>query len=147
MSKRALSLALLLACALGSLGAQEISSPQRPASNENRSEVKAPYLFNMRGRRDPFINPNAWQTSGSKAFDVTLLELKGIVEVNGAKAVLFVRATDKAVFTLRGQRLFGADGKAVPGVMGRALDKGRVQLRQGEQSLIFSAFRAAKRKF
>lgn len=150
MRRIALLLAVWTVLAPGSLRCQESSAPELPLSiveDARANGLKAPYLFNLRGRRDPFVNSNQWRSAGSKAFDVTLLELKGTLEVNGAKAVLFVRATDRAVFTLRGQRLFGADGKAVAGVSGRIFDNHQVQLRQGEQSLNFGAFRKVKRKF
>ncbi len=130
--------------------AVESSSSELPASSRSESRfnnIKAPYLFNMRGRRDPFVNPAQWQSAGDKVFSITGLEYKGTIEVNGSAAVLLVRAQDRAQFSLRGSRLFGADGKAVPGVSGRLLPNKEVRLRQGEQTLNFSAFRAAKRKF
>lgn len=144
-----LGLGLMLA-PVAVVRAVESSSSELPsaAPSEPRfNAIKAPYLFNMRGRRDPFINPAQWQSAGDKVFNITGLEYKGTIEVNGSSAVLFVRAQDRAQFSLRGSRLFGADGKAVPGVTGRLLPNKEVRLRQGEQTLNFSAFRAAKRKF
>ena len=42
-------------------------------------------------------------------------------------------------FTLRGGKLYGAGQKAVPNVTGRILPQGQVVLKQGEETLAFSA--------
>lgn len=137
--------AVLASCAW----AVEISSPDGPASGtvDRRPAVLKPaYLFNMRGRRDPFVNVNQWTTAGSGVFNISALQFKGLIEVEGLSTALFVNTNDRAMYTLRGNRLYAANDKPVPGVSGRMLDKGQVRLRQGDLSLNYSAIRAAKRK-
>lgn len=143
---------MILAPMLGlamALPAVESTAPEGPLpeqADRRPSVLKPAYLFNMRGRRDPFINVNQWATAGSGIFSISALVFKGFIEVDGFSSALFVNSSDRAMYTLRGNRLFAANDKPVPGVSGRMLDKGQVRLRQGELSLNYSATRTVKRK-
>ena len=148
---RIVSLAVLVAMmALGGpTGALERSSPDGPQdhpADDLASMLKPHYLFNMRGRRDPFDNVNRWRSAGTNVFNITTLGFKGLIEVNGQASALFISSNDKAVYTLRGSQLFGANDRVLPGVSGRILNEKEVRLKQGELTLNFSALRAPKRK-
>lgn len=139
----------LLALAPAAAVALEHSAPDDPQAapaDLHNSMLKPRYLFNMRGRRDPFINVTRLATAGSAGLVISSLQFKGVIGVEGATAALFVSVNDRALYTLRGNRLYGSGEKAVPGVSGRMLSDREVRLRQGELVLNFSAIRAAKRK-
>jgi hypothetical protein len=139
--------ALLLAG--GILPALERSSPdmdQERQADQRVSVLKPLHLFSMRGRHDPFVNVTGWQSAGSAAFNITSLLFKGLMEVDGQGSALFTNSTDKAIFILRGNQLFGTNDRLIPGVTGRILNQKEVRLRQGELTLTYSALRTAKRK-
>ena len=144
-----LTLLLLTALVATSALAVETSSPEGPSSatvDRRPAVLRPPYLFSMRGRRDPFINVNQWASAGSGIFNISALQFKGLIEVDGLSTALFVNSSDRAMYTLRGNRLYAANDKPVPGVSGRLLEKGQVRLRQGDVSLNYSAVRTTKRK-
>jgi hypothetical protein len=120
----------------------------QPRPGDQRVSVLKPlHLFSMRGRRDPFRDTALWSPAGAADFNISGLMLKGFIEVDGQSIALFVSIYDRAAYTLRGGQLFGANQKAVPGVVGRIISKGKeARLRQGELSLTFSALRESKRK-
>lgn len=133
----------------GALMAVERSSAdvsQARQADQRLSMLKPRYLFNMRGRHDPFVNVNRWAPAGSNIFNISSLDFKGMIEVDGQASALFVSINDKAIYTLRGSQLFGSNDKALAGVSGRILNEKEVRLRQGEMTLNFSALRAPKRK-
>jgi hypothetical protein len=137
---------LMVNAALPALERSSSDSVQARQVEQRVSVLKPLYLFNMRGRKDPFANVNSWQPAGSNIFSISGLDFKGLMEVDGQSSALFVSVNDKAVFTLRGSRLFGSNDKAVAGVSGRIMNEKEVRLRQGEITLNFSALRAPKRK-
>ena len=105
--------------------AVERSSPEgaQPAVVGSRPSMLQPlYLFNMRGRRDPFVNVLGWSSDGSGIFNISALQFKGVIEVDGQTSALFVATTDRAAYTLRGSRLFGSNDKPVAGVSGRFIN-------------------------
>jgi hypothetical protein len=151
MAPRRKFLALVLGCFLfgGSAQGLERSSLDRPdehPSDGTLAALKPSYLFNMRGRQDPFVNVNQWLSAGSTGFNITGLEFKGFIVVDGQTTALFVSASDRALYTLRGSRLYGASDTVVSGVTGRLIGDKEIRLRQGETTLNFSAIRAPKRK-
>jgi hypothetical protein len=143
---RPLAFVLLLALAAPA-PALERSAAEAPGSAGEVSGPRPRLLFNMRGRRDPFVNLSDWKPRGSLQFNITGLEFKGVIEVDGSVAALFINSDDRILYTLRGNRLYGSSQKPVPGVTGRLIDGKGAALRQGELSLAFSAKRVAKRKF
>ncbi len=150
--RRAAWLILILTLVLGGKGkleAVETSSTdgfQGKQTDTRASSLKPSYLFNMRGRRDPFTNVSGWLSAGATVFNISGLEFKGMVGVDGQTSALFVARADRAMYTLRGSHLYGANDKPVAGVSGRFLNEKEVRLRQGELTLNFSAVRAPKRK-
>jgi hypothetical protein len=144
--RRALLVLTLLAAGLGAL---ERSSPEGEASgpvDRRPSTLRPLVVFNMRGRRDPFATTTLWDPAGAGPVSISDLQLKGVIQVGGQMTALFVDSSDRASFTLRGSRLFGANDKPLAGVSGRFTGPKEVRLQQGELSLNFSALRAPKRK-
>ena len=141
-----LCLGLLVPGAVRALEHSSQDSPQDHGDNANAA-LKPSYLFNMRGRHDPFVNVYRWVSAGSSSsFNISSLAFKGLITVDGQITALFVSSNDRALYTLRGSRLYGANDKAVPGVSGRLIGDKEIRLRQGELALNFSALRAPKRK-
>jgi hypothetical protein len=142
----ALGLLLLPGATAFALEHSSQDSPGDHGDNVNAA-LKPSYLFSMRGRHDPFINLYRWVSAGSQsAFNISLLAFKGLITVDGQVTALFVSSNDRALYTLRGSRLYGANDQAVPGVSGRLIGDNQIRLRQGELTLNFSALRAPKRK-
>ncbi len=142
-------LAVIVALIPAWTGALERSAadlPQAAVVDQSKSALKPQYLFNMRGRRDPFVNSARWASVGSGGFNITLLQFKGVIATEGSTTALFLSSADRALYTLRGSRLYGANDKPVPGVTGRLVSDAEARLRQGELVLNFSASRAVKRK-
>lgn len=153
MTRAGLWLALaLVALAPRALPALERASArevhERRTADADQVSLKPVFLFDMRGRKDPFV-PYALLTATAQTAGLDVREMKfgGILEVNGQKMALF-EALGKH-YTLKGGSLYGPDGAPVDGVRGRVLKdgagEGRALLVQGEQRMTFSDRRAAKR--
>ena len=152
MRRVGLALALALILAPLALPAMEMASAravhERRTADADQVSLKPVFLFDMRGRKDPFV-PYALLTATAQTGDLDVREMKfgGLLEVNGQKLALF-EALGKH-YTLKGGKLFGPDGAPVEGVRGRVLKDssgdGRALLVQGEQRMIFSDRRPSKR--
>jgi hypothetical protein len=148
---RSLTVALLLALP-GAVAALEKASPQavheRSTSDPEQVSLKPVFLFDMRGRKDPFV-PYALLTATARtgALDIREMRFGGLLEVRGQQMALFA-ALDKH-YVLKGGRLYGPDGTQVEGVRGRVtmhgVNEGQAQLEQGETRLTFSDRRVSKR--
>lgn len=122
--------------------------------DELTSTVDAPslkplFLFDMRGRKDPFLAyPLLTNSVGTpKTFDINGLMFSGTIEVGGQTAALFSDDTGKA-YSLRGNSLYDPQDKAVPGVHGGIVESGEnneVVLTQGDSKLTFSYQPPSKR--
>jgi hypothetical protein len=120
--------------------------PLSGTADARPATLRPQYVFNMRGRRDPFISSVLWETAGREAFNISDLQLKGFIRIGAQTTALFVATGDRAAYTLRGNHLYGSGDKPVAGVLGRFVGENEVRLQQGEQTLTFSALRASKRK-
>jgi hypothetical protein len=122
--------------------------------DELTSAVDAPslkplFVFDMRGRKDPFLAyALVTNTVGTpKTFDINGLVFSGTIEVGGQTAALFSDDTGKS-YSLRGNSLFDPQDKAVPGVHGGIVESGEnneVVLTQGDSKLTFSYQPPSKR--
>jgi hypothetical protein len=122
--------------------------------DELTSTVDAPslkplFLFDMRGRKDPFLAyPLLTNSVGTpKTFDINGLVFSGTIQVGGQAAALFSDDTGKA-YSLRGNSLYDPQDKAVPGVHGGIVEtdeNNEVVLTQGDSKLTFSYQPPSKR--
>jgi hypothetical protein len=154
MRSRLLFAALLLGPALsGPVQALETASAEmvRDAltSSVDSPSLKPLFLFDMRGRRDPFLAyPLLTNGVGTpKTFDINGLVFSGTIEVAGQTAALFSDDTGKA-YSLRGDSLYDPQDKAVPGVHGGITEtdqNNEVVLTQGDSRLTFSYQPPSKR--
>ncbi len=122
---------------------------ERPTSGVDAVSLKPPYLFDMRGRGDPFMAYPLLTTAvpAAKAFDVEGLQFAGLIEVRGRAVALFSDSQGRS-YLLRGGNLYAPDDRAVPGVRGgviRAGDSNKVVLVQGDRKLTFTCRRPSKR--
>lgn len=121
---------------------------ERQTSNQDQVSLKPLVLFSMRGRSDPFMAyPMMTTTASADIFSIVSLTYNGVVEVESNLVALF-RDMGGHAYTLKVDRLFGPDGKVVPGVRGRIVEAagGRdVMLEQGEHKINYTANRASKR--
>ncbi len=149
---RAAAAFLMLALAPGALAALEKAPPQavheRRTADAEQVSLKPVFLFDMRGRKDPFV-PYAVMTATAKTGGLDIREMKfgGLLQVRDQRVALFLALGMH--YTLKGGKLYGPDGALVPGVHGRVVkqgvDDGQVLLEQGEQRLLFSDRRVSKR--
>jgi hypothetical protein len=147
-----LALGLAAGLAPRALAALEKASPQavheRRTADADEVSLKPVFLFDMRGRKDPFV-PYGLMTATAKTegLDIREMTFGGLLQVRDQRVALF-QALGKH-YTLKGGLLYGPDGSQVPGIHGRVVkqgvDDGQVLLQQGEQRLIFSDRRISKR--
>jgi hypothetical protein len=149
---RAAAAFLILALAPGALPALEKASPEavheRRTADADQVSLKPVFLFDMRGRKDPFV-PYALMTATAKVagLDIREMQFGGLLQVRDQRVALFQALG--VHYTLKGGKLYGPDGALIPGVHGRVVkqgvDEGQVLLEQGEQHLLFSDRRVSKR--
>ena len=147
-----LALALAASVAPRTLAALEKASPEavheRRTADVDQVSLKPVFLFDMRGRKDPFV-PYGLLTATAKVdgLDIREMTFGGLLQVRDQRVALFM-ALGKH-YTLKGGALFGPDGAQIQGIRGRVVkqgdDDGQVLLEQGEQRLIFSDRRVSKR--
>jgi|SRR5665213_364907 len=151
-TRRRLAFILLLTASAPAM-ALEMASAQmereRSTSALGSVSLKPLFLFDMRGRRDPFMAYALLTNSvpAGKAFDINELVFSGIVAVDGKTAALFSGDGGKTYF-LRGASLFDPGDKVIPGVRGNFAESGandEVILAQGDRKLSFSYKRLSKR--
>ena len=146
------ALALAAGLAPGALAALEKASPQavheRRTADAEQVSLKPVFLFDMRGRKDPFV-PYGLMTATAKVdgLDIREMGFGGLLQVREQRVALFT-ALGKH-YTLKGGKLYGPDGAVIAGIHGRVVkqtvDDGQVLLEQGEQRLLFSDRRVSKR--
>jgi hypothetical protein len=144
---------LLVSLCSAPMWALEKASAQM-VRDELTSTVDAPslkplFLFDMRGRKDPFLAyPLLTNSVGTpKSFDINGLVFSGTIEVGGQTAALFSDDTGKA-YSLRGNGLYDPQDRSVPGVHGGIVESGEnneVILTQGDSKLTFSYQPPSKR--
>jgi len=144
---------LLVALCSAPARALEKASAQM-VRDELTSTVDAPslkpmFLFDMRGRKDPFLAyPLLTNSVGTpKTFDIKGLVFSGTIEVGGQTAALFSDDTGKA-YSLRGNSLYDPQDRSVPGVHGgivETAENNEVVLTQGDSKLTFSYQPPSKR--
>jgi|GEM_PF-2079720 hypothetical protein len=120
----------------------------RETAEAGQVSLKPVFLFNMRGRPDPFVAyPAMTATAKVPALNIAQLVFKGLMEMRGQQLALF--QFGRLTYVLKAGSLLGVDGAAVPGI-GGSVDAGRgdgtrVTLVQGERKLTYSARRSSKR--
>jgi hypothetical protein len=149
--------ALLLAAALALLGPATAQALEKQAAAQvetretaqaEQVSLKPVFLFNMRGRPDPFVAyPAMTATAKVPALNIAQLVFKGLMEMRGQQLALF--QFGRLTFVLKAGSLLGVDGAPVSGIGGSVDDDHgggtRVTLVQGERKLTYAARRSSKR--
>jgi hypothetical protein len=149
---RAFFFGALLAAAV-SLNALEKASAQmereRATSTADAVSLKPLFLFDMRGRNDPFMAypllTNA--VAAGVSFDINDLVFAGMIEVDGKSVALFTEQGGKT-YLLRGNSLYDPQDKVVDGIRGNIVESDTnndVVLVQGEHKLHYTYKRLSKR--
>jgi hypothetical protein len=144
--------ALLLV--IGLLAASQVQALERPSAQSSRARgtatldqvsIKPLVLFNMRGRKDPFMAYVLLTTTAStEYFTIAGLAYSGLLDVEGVTVALF-RDNSGNTYSLKGSFLYGPDNVPLSGVRGRILAGKKVLLEQGERRLIYSSISSSKR--
>jgi hypothetical protein len=148
----ALGLALGAASAASLLALERITPEMLRASKTSgtgAASLKPLFLFDMRGRGDPFMPYPVLGSAATpvKAFDINALVFTGTLEVDGQLAALFTDDRNRTYF-LRGNLLYDPADKVVPGVhgsMSQTETDNEVTLTQGGSKLAFTSQRVSKR--
>jgi hypothetical protein len=113
----------------------------RETSELRELSTKPLVIYSARGRQDPFVAPLVLALhQDHSSLKISELVFVGVMESHQRRVALFRSSGGREqTFTLRGGKLYGAGQKAVPNVTGRILPQGQVVLKQGEETLAFSA--------
>ena len=124
MRRALITIVLLVACGGGSVTFAE-------------EEIKVPYDFRSWGSRDPFQALQPMMVVPDLV--IHDLVLTGIIDIGGGRVAIFRRRKGPGqTYKLRGERLYGKDGRMIPAIRGRVLDEGTVLLVQGDEEIPFT---------
>jgi hypothetical protein len=95
--------------------------------------------YQVKGRRDPFVQPQAGLTHNvMNHVDIAVLRLTGVIYHPQRSLALFTtQSGPKFGYLLKGGKLFRENNQAVPGITGDILSRNEVALKQGEDRIVF----------
>lgn len=123
-------LALLL---IGTPGARGAS----PSEDEKLFKPLAQYQ--LKGRRDPFLQPQAGLAHNvMNRVDIGMLRLTGVIQhPQRALALFAVASGPKFGYLLKGGKLYRENNQPVAGITGEILSRTEVVLKQGDDRMVF----------
>jgi Tfp pilus assembly protein PilP len=125
-----LLLALTLVPAVGALGA---------SFGEDEKLFKPLTAYQTKGRRDPFVQPQAGMTRNvMNRVDIGMLHLTGVIHHPQRSLALFsVASGPKFGYLLKGGKLYRENNQPVAGITGEILSTSEVALKQGDDRMVF----------
>jgi len=109
------------------------------ASPEEESYFAPPAVYQIKGRRDPFVQPQAGMLHNVVSrMDIEVLRLTGVISHPRRSLALFTTQTGpKFGYLLKDGKLYGENHKLIGGVTGEIVSRERVILKQGDKRLVF----------
>ncbi len=142
------ALALSAALAAPAWSLERVSAKaQRDKQTSSLEQVstKPLFIFNMRGRQDPFMAYALMTvTASTEHFSIANLSFTGLLQVQGSMVALF-KDHQGQTYTLKGGHLHGLDNQRLTQVRGRISADRQVALEQGEKRIVYSNQSTSKR--
>ena len=132
--RRVWVLGWLFALMLGSVPGVLGSAP-----SEDEKLFKPWAQYQPKGRRDPFVQPQAGLTRNvMNRVDIAMLRLTGVIHHPQRSLALFsVTSGPKFGYLLKGGKLFRENNQPVTGITGEILSTTEVALKQGDDRMVF----------
>ena len=109
------------------------------ASGEDETLFKPLAQYSAKGRRDPFVQPQAGMTRNvMNRVDIAMLRLTGVIQRPQRSLALFsVASGPKFGYLLKGGKLYRENNQPVAGITGEVLNRNEVALKQGNDRMVF----------
>jgi len=107
--------------------------------SEDEKLFKPLATYQTKGRRDPFVQPQAGLTRNViNRVDIGMLRLTGVIHHPQRSLALFsVQSGPKFGYLLKGGKLFRENNQPVAGITGEILNTSEVALKQGDDRIVF----------
>ncbi|MEW6516940.1 MAG: hypothetical protein AB1439_08555 [candidate division FCPU426 bacterium] len=116
-----------------------LSCPWPAAAQENPAGAPRP-VYESRGRRDPFVQPQAGRLRNVMGkVEIANLRLTGVISNPRRSLALFVSQTGPRFgYLLKNEKLYQENQQPVPGVTGRVYNSNQVVLQQDDKQIVFT---------
>jgi hypothetical protein len=112
---------------------------QSEAGGEDEKLFKPLASYSAKGRRDPFVQPQAGLTRNvMNRVDIAMLRLTGVIHHPQRSLALFsVASGPRFGYLLKGGKLFRENNQPMAGITGEILSRTEVALKQGDERMVF----------
>ena len=109
------------------------------APSEDEKLFKPLAQYQIKGRRDPFVQPQAGMTRNvMNRVDIAMLRLTGVIHHPQRSLALFsVASGPRFGYLLKGGELYRENNQPVAGITGEILNRTEVALKQGDDRMVF----------